>query len=497
MTDLVLVPALWAPNGREYAREVVAQYEAATWSTARSAVTDVDQGAARDLSRFTRQQLRDRSRYFWKNSAFIRGLIERLVVYTIGVGITPVSRSSDDEWSKRANSAFREWSWYPLVDSKATFGAYQRAMFRSRLVEGEHFTLLTYGDSGRPRLQALEAGRITSNTAATALHDDGVDYDASGRPWRYHVGTRDQIGIRTFTQVPASAMVHNYSVARPGQRRGEPVLSAALNTAHDVDDILALEKQAVKQASGKTDVIKTASGEANPAEIRAARLSGASIAVGVTDPTKAIEYYKPMLGAAPVYMRKGEEFTQYTSQRPGNAWQGFMDFLSETVCLSTGIPPSVLLQIKVGGADTRRDLACAARVFEIWQADVISELQDVWEYVIGAEIASGFLPPPPSDWRETVRWYPPKVITVDSGREAQQDRDDVAAALMSEEEYCLRYQIDPSEHRALCAREARERKEFILAEGLTVDEYIKLRGLKPATASATSQQQQAAGAQNG
>jgi len=45
---------------------------------------------------------------------------------------------------------------------------------------------------------------------------------------------------------------------------------------------------------------------------------------------------------------------------------------------------------------------------------------------------------PPKDWQE-VRWYFPKSISVDRGRDALQDRADVAAGLMSHEEFHGRY----------------------------------------------------------
>jgi hypothetical protein len=117
-----------------------------------------------------------------------------------------------------------------------------------------------------------------------------------------------------------------------------------------------------------------------------------------------------------------------------------MDFLANTICLSTNLPPSVLLQMKVGGADTRRDLAMAQRVTGNWQQDFASQFQRHYEFVIQAAIESGDLTDPPVDWRQ-VSWQMPKDLTVDAGREAAQDREDVKMGLMTRREYFGRFQL--------------------------------------------------------
>ena len=52
-----------------------------------------------------------------------------------------------------------------------------------------------------------------------------------------------------------------------------------------------------------------------------------------------------------------------------------------------------------------------------------SFLSHIWAYVIGDAIARGFLPPVPGWWK--ISSVPPKRVTVDAGREAQQNRADV------------------------------------------------------------------------
>ena len=54
-------------------------------------------------------------------------------------------------------------------------------------------------------------------------------------------------------------------------------------------------------------------------------------------------------------------------------------------------------------------------------------IRPVWAYVIGDAIARGLLPPVQGWWK--LATVPPKRVTVDAGREAQQNRADVEAGL--------------------------------------------------------------------
>lgn len=130
-----------------------------------------------------------------------------------------------------------------------------------------------------------------------------------------------------------------------------------------------------------------------------------------------------------------------------------MSFLTETICLAAKIPPSILLQIKVGGADTRRDLAAAERIFSLTQDRLTNRTHfgKIRDYVVTTALGNRL----PKDWRK-VSWQTPKAITADAGREAQQDREDVRAGLMTRREYFGRWAQNNVEQADQVEREARD-----------------------------------------
>ena len=480
------------PGGQPAGAEAVRNqwYEGSRWSPNRSWVWYPAQSAKRDLDRFTRYELCKHSRYLHKNSPLIRGLTERLVNLVIGSGIHPVPISSDHEWNELAKARWRAICRRPCVDARHTMSQYQRITARARFIDGECFTIKTFRPgTGRPALQGLEAIRITNRTGTGAgdsaeRNVDGVLLDRAGAPAAYQVQ-----GVET--PYPAQFIVQHYTPTRHGMIRGEPILASAINHARDVDDILALEKQAVKDASGHLDIIKTQTGDLDPETFRSLRYNTTGGYPTTTslpgDAKTRDDYYRVQFGAEPIVLKTGDEYTPYVSQRPGAAWQGFMDFLSQNIVLSTGLPPSLLLPVSLGGTDIRRDLEIAQRVVENWQTDLAAEWQEIWEYLIGEEIADGPLHGAPEDWQE-VRWQFPKSITVDRGRDAAQDRADVACGLMSREEYHGRYGDDGADYERAIIDETAARRDRITAAGFaTPFDYVQWLSLSGSIYSASAQ----------
>lgn len=460
-------------------------YEASRWSPNRSFIWFPVQDARKDLDRYTRLELARNARYLYKNSPLIRGLIERLVTLTIGGGFRPVFQSSSVDWNLRATNWWNKKSRNIHLGHRCSFVQYQRAVGRARFLDGEAFSILTSDETVNftSCVQGIEADRVggvktkdISQENQEFLHNvgmvDGFQLNSQG----IVVGYNFRDAIETY---PAEYVVHHYTPNRLGQYRGETTLAAAINTARDVDDILALEKECVKDASSKKDIIKTASGQIDPETVRLMRYGTqfpTPFSLPVDDRVKD-DYYRTRFGAQPVVLKTGDEYTPYKPDRPGAAWQGFMDFLSNTICLSSGFPPSVILPIAIGGTDIRRDLDIAQKVADPLQLDMAAEFDDLLGYLMLEEVQDGVLRQGlPQDW-ENRSWHFPQKINVDR-QQAQQDREDVGHGLMSLAEYHGRYGQDAAEIEATIIKEAKRRKAAIEAAGFKdTKEFVEVISL--------------------
>lgn len=419
-------------------------YDASKWSPNRSLLWTPLQGGNDDLDRYTLDELTRHSRNLYQNSPLIRGLIERLVTYTVGNGIFPYSASKDAGYAKRANATLKFHS-RPVLNSRASWGSFCRQVARETFRDGNLYALKVENESERRRLQLIRAHNLANK--------DGIVKDASGKPTRYYFKNSQGKSV----PYEAEQVIHFALRVYADADMGEPILASAINTARDVEDILAMEKSAVKEASSVTDVIKTASGELDREAMRKAQYGD-----GTADPEDRTDYYRTVFGPGPRVLKWGDEFERAAIARPGPAWQGFMDFLSQTLCLAANVPPSILLQIKVGGADTRRDLAAAARAFEILQDEFIPGLQEAAEYFLEGDGIYNM----PADWN-SLSWQTPKAITADAGREAQSDREDVKARLLTKREYHGRYganYLDEEAQEDVEIRETIDRAQRLSAE---------------------------------
>ncbi len=474
--------SILAPSGRparaELRRNTVrARYDAAFAGGPERTSAPQYSHPYRDITPSVRLKLLDGSCDLVDNSPFFFGLTERMVTYVVGTGIWPQSDSGNTEWDKRSDEQFLSDVEDCDVRGGVSWGTLQQQAYRTEIKQGDSGEILTNDDAGNPKVLAVEGRDIGDRWGLATSKDlfDGVRIGSRCERLGYVLTSEDPLGTRTTIPVSSEWFVHHFNPLRPGQLRGIPLLAAALNTGRDVHDILNLEKLAVKDASSKTDIIKTESGEFDPAE---AYNAGGDTLDGSDDEDRA-NYYRKVFGPEARYIKREDSWEAYKSDRPGPAWQGFMDFLSQTICLAARIPPSVLLQIKVGGADTRRDLAAAARVFEVEQLRLSGQWARVRNFFIQRRIEDGTLKNPPATWRK-IAWQFPKAITVDAGREAQQDREDVRGAFMSEQEYQGRWGANWRKHRDQVELETRDKiqraKKVAQEEDVPFDVALRMLG---------------------
>jgi capsid protein len=256
-------------------------------------------------------------------------------------------------------------------------------------------------------------------------------------------------------------MVHHFTPDRDEQTRGETIFSACINTAQDVKEILDFEKQAVKDASTKQDIIQTMTGDLDPEtmlQLPFNRIPGeVPVNNGLPDDfNNKVNYYNVKFQGAPVVLKTGDKYTPYVPDRPGNAWQGFMAMLCNTIVLSTGFPPSLVIPIDIGGTDIRRDLQIGQKVVEAWQDDEIECQQRIWEYFIMGGVEDRKLPSPPDDWNE-VEWHCTSSLTVDRNKD-QVRKELVEGGLMSWEEYYGENGEDADEQEEKIVSEVKRRR---------------------------------------
>jgi capsid protein len=227
-------------------------------------------------------------------------------------------------------------------------------------------------------------------------------------------GTRD---------LPAEAVLHVFEPESVSAIRNAPILQHSINHILDEMELLALEKHAVKDNADIARILKTDRGEISEDGDFSIPVTGTSL----QDPSDPVSLQK-IVGGKLVALKPNESIDSFESKRPSPTFTGFLTHLRRDSAL--GILPYEFAadSSSVGGAGVRLVVAKADRRFSYRQLILIQRLiKPVWAYVIGDAIARGDLPPV-VNWQR-ISCTTPRRITVDAGREAEQNRADVESGL--------------------------------------------------------------------
>ena len=387
-----------------------------------------------------RRKIMSTARFLFAKVGMVRGAITDMARYSVGGGLVPQSRVKEREAGNAYEAAWRQWTTACDVTGRHSFGAMQRLASMRMDIDGDVGFLMVNGANGWPQLQIIEGHRIASEWRDD-IFTDGVRLGRHGRPVSYKITNADKSRV-----VNADNFIHLYDPDRADQARGVSALCHAIEHCRDIWDILDYEKTGVKLNAAIGLAITTDGGTADP---------GASYIESGYDPSTATSapFERFEAGMVP-RLDSGEQIQSFGSNRPNPSFAGFVDFLIRDVSVGLGLPfEFVWNSEKLSGTAQRFILAKAARRFEERQQVLTDRfLARVWNWVIAKAIARGEAPATPGWWR--VNWQHPAKITVDVGREATANRDDIRAGLRTIAEDAGERGVDWQELRDQSQREA-------------------------------------------
>lgn len=231
----MLNPLKWFRRGNSgSSKTIAASYDAA--QTTRH--NENHWGAADSLSANAanapgvRRTLRNRSRYEIANNSTAYGITRTLADHTIGVGPRLQILTKNKDLNERLEALWKQWA------QETNYYGKLWTLKRTEIVDGEGFMLEIGNPSIRGPIkldyQLIEADFVTSLRPVWGPWQvDGITYDPQWNPLSYQVVTQrpnDVVPIVWPQQhkVDAGYMIHYYRQDRPGQGRGVPALTSAL-----------------------------------------------------------------------------------------------------------------------------------------------------------------------------------------------------------------------------------------------------------------------------
>jgi capsid protein len=383
----------------------------------------------RDLTPYDRLSMVRKCRWAERNSGLFKQILADMCLYTVGDGIKPQSHASTPEMQERYEAYFAEKAKRIDITNRFSFYQAQSILLRGMIRDGDAFAAKVRNATGEAKLQLMEAHRVgdpLEGKVPEGMHD-GIQFGPYGEYLAVNVYRSDG----SSRQILAQSMMMIVDQEYASGSRGVPLLQHSINSIQDEMEILALEKQAVKDNGDITRVIKKTGGVID--SDMAGELGGAS--------NSSYSNVASTMGGKLIALEPGEDMTSFQSNRPNATFTGFLAALERDI--SQGVLPYEFVgdSSKLGGATVRLVTARASRVFSKYSQVIIEQFCiPTWGYIIGQGIANGDIPDDPQ-WNQ-VSWTTPKSVTVDAGREAANDRADVEMGLLSMSELYAQRGLD-------------------------------------------------------
>ena len=383
----------------------------------------------RDLTPYDRLTMVRKCRWAERNSGLFKQILADMCLYTVGDGIKPQSHASTPEIQERYEAYFAEKAKRIDITNRFSFYQAQSILLRGMIRDGDSFAAKVRNGAGEAKIQLMEAHRVgdpLEGKVPEGMHD-GIQFG----PYGEYIAVNIYRSDGSSRQILAQSMMMVVDQEYASGARGVPLLQHSINSIQDEMEILALEKQAVKDNGDITRIIKKEGGvlDGDMANELGSVTGGSYSNLANT------------MGDKLIALEPGESMDSFQSNRPNATFNGFISALERDI--SMGVLPYEFVSdpSKIGGASVRLITAKAARVFGKYQNVIIENFcVPTWGYIIGQGIADGELPDDPQ-WNQ-VSWTTPKSVTVDAGRDAANDRADLELGLLSPSELYAQRGLD-------------------------------------------------------
>jgi hypothetical protein len=496
--------------------------EAATQTTDRKAVPQLDHDVHRTVTSFGRRLLMTLGRHmFWRFPALQGSILEQANLAV--ESYLPQFKGRDKQWGEEAEALLTEW--HKIMDVAGwpyDYDTFVQGKVINPIVDGEDYTLLTETPDGYPLIQIIPAHRIggrhtargtaqvrftgkqmlvdgiivdanrpsevTSSIEFEAAIVDGVILDHYARALAYRVFD-DSTASAVYQDISARNIFPSFLPMIAGQVRGFSLLASSVFDWQDLHEWGRFEMLAQKVAASQTLVEYNEAGEADTAK---ALLAGEETHDETTGAKTApelqyldggtIKYFKSMSGG---------KIESFAYDRPGMGSQNFINgklrdaFRGTEWDIFFSLDPS-----KVGGASMRVIVEKINATLRKKRKTVFKACRRVDGYAIARFMKLGLLP-----WNE--EWYKweyqgPGEVTADKKYDSDVALQEISQGITTRKKVCAARgdymeEVDDQREREAdsdLTRAARLAKKH----GITIQEALVV--LRPPSVSAQMPQPQ-------
>ena len=317
------------------------------------------------LSPGVRRVIRTRSRYEAENNSWYSGIIGTAVNHIVGKGPRLQVLTASPEVNNRIEKAYRRWA------KKIKLGSKLRTMVGAYWRDGETFVMRAERPRNWPMsldLKVFESEQCATPWTGAILQDayvdDGVRFDAATNEiefyiYDHHPGANIPVSTLKGEWYSANDVLHLFRVERPGQTRGLPRATSALQTL----PIMRRQELAT---------LFSAESAANFAIYMKSNSSAVDPAAAPTDFAE-MELARNMLTVIP----EGWDLGQIEPKQPGPLYEMFQRQALMGFCRCTNMP----YPLAAGTAMQSNFSSYKGDIRNVWKPEVVVEQDNIEERI--------------------------------------------------------------------------------------------------------------------
>lgn len=403
------------------AQAYLGPYDAASWTERRiQYFGSTPKDNRLEVTNSIRMTLLRKSRYAEKNHPPMAQYALDMVTYVVGDGLMPTSHAQDPDVAEAHVRYYLRKKRRPDVTGRWSYTDAQVIKIHTWAIDGEVFVVKVNTPDGIKE-QIVESHRCMNpaKMAPGEIWNDGFRYGEYGQILAYNFRQDDG----SDNTLPAEQVRHICKATRASAGHGLPPLAQALNTMQDAAEIAEMVKTGFKDASDIPRVITKAGGTLD--EQTAGDVTGKRGKAG-----NPYEELSRKMGGKLLTLDIGEKLEYPMVSNSTEIWKNFNDALQRAMC-GGGLPYEFVFDAsKVGSAGVRMNLGKAGRYVGAVQTMLIEDdLEPDYIEIVGAGIKAKEIPDDPN-WME-VSWTCPPAPSIDNGRDAMNDREDLKLGLNS------------------------------------------------------------------
>jgi lambda family phage portal protein len=319
-----------------------------------------------------RKTLRERARYETSNNTYAKGLIEIIANDTVGKDIN--IQLGNSTLAAQVERDFRSWA------RKVHLSRKLRCMRAAKARDGEAFaSLVTNPAVDHPiklDVQPFECDRVESwfTNVFKDNEIDGIRFDEYGNPIAYRVLNHHPGDYRAYKKGGAAGewidrkyILHYFTTVRPGQVRGIPEITPALNLFGQLRKFTAAVLESASRAAEISAVIQTT-------------LCPDNVSAELADPVTVIEAERNAIVSIP----EGWTLNQLKPEQPAATYPDFKNEIINEIARTMNVPYCVAAGNSSGYnyASGRLDFQSYDRTIDVerrdLEADVILRVYEEW-----------------------------------------------------------------------------------------------------------------------